>query len=155
MTELSDKLFDGLKADAERMSAEVSIDDLCKRIDACAAGVAALQADLALWQGRAAWLAAKIELPPLEFTSEDWLRKAAAHWRDITAANKQLREEVAALKKWLDSNTTFYDVDADFDVEGRNVPALAQVSARIWYHATDDIDSYPFSAAIDAARSKP
>jgi len=57
------------------------------------------------------------------------------------------------MREWLDSNTTFYDVDADYDVEGRNIPTLAQVSARIWYHATDDTKSYPFSAVVAAAEA--
>ena len=48
---------------------------------------------------------------------------------------------------WLDNNTTFYDVSPD----GPNVPVLASVSKRIWYHATDNQESYPFSAVIDAA----
>lgn len=58
--------------------------------------------------------------------------------------------EIERLRYWLDNNTTFYDVDADWPVEGHNIPVLAQVSNRIWYHATDDMTSYPFSKVIDA-----
>lgn len=72
------------------------------------------------------------------------------------AANVELQQRIAALerqlaeaRKWLDNNTTYYDVDADFDVEGANVPTLAQVKNRIWYHATDDQAGYPFSNVID------
>lgn len=56
----------------------------------------------------------------------------------------------AARYRWLRCNMSHYNVDADYDVEGRNVPALAQVSDRIWYHATDDM-SDTLDAAIDAA----
>lgn len=62
-----------------------------------------------------------------------------------------LQRRYDALRHWLDNNTTFMDVDADWPVEGNNIPTLVQVSNRIWYHATDDQTSYPFSAVIDAA----
>ncbi len=68
----------------------------------------------------------------------------------IESLQAQLVEAQRRLE-WLDNNTMFYDVDADFEVEGRNIPSLAQVSQRIWYHATDDQSSYPFSTVIDAA----
>jgi len=66
----------------------------------------------------------------------------------------ELERERDAVRTWLDSNTTFYDVDADWPVEEHNIPVLAQVSNRIWYHATDDCTSYPFSAVVDAATGK-
>src|SRR4029077_11012133 len=62
-----------------------------------------------------------------------------------------------AERKWLDSNTTFYDVQPDGPescTAGPNIPVLAAVSKRIWYHATDDQSSYPFSAVLDAAMSQ-
>lgn len=61
---------------------------------------------------------------------------------------RQRRERIL---KWLDGNTTFYNVDADYPVEGNNIPTLAQVSNRIWYHATDDETTYPFSALVERA----
>ena len=61
---------------------------------------------------------------------------------------QQARGEAQAILHWLDNNTTFYNVDADWPVDAPNVPVLAQVSERIWYHATDDIQSYPFSEVI-------
>jgi hypothetical protein len=67
--------------------------------------------------------------------------------RELAAA----QAEIAALRNFVDKNMTFYDVDADFLVDAPNIPVLAQVSNRIWYHATDDTKSYPFSAVIDAA----
>ena len=70
------------------------------------------------------------------------------------ATIERLERALAEERKWIDSRTTFYDVDADYDVEGRNIPALARVSERIWYHATDDVTSYPFSTVIDAAIAK-
>ncbi len=68
-----------------------------------------------------------------------------ARERAETAERKlaQAQAENAELRKWLDSNTTWH--------EGPNAPVLASVSKRIWYHATDDTASYPFSAVIDAA----
>ena len=53
--------------------------------------------------------------------------------------------------RYLDENSTFFDVDPDFDTEGRNIPVLASVSKRIWYHATDDMTNYPLSAVASAA----
>ena len=57
----------------------------------------------------------------------------------------ELEAKVAELKAtvaWLDNNSTFCD---------NGKPVLAEVTKRIWYHATDDVDSYPFSAVIQAA----
>lgn len=55
------------------------------------------------------------------------------------------KDDAAQLRRWLDSNTTFYNTDES------SAPVLASVSKRIWYHATDDTDSFPFSAV--AARA--
>ena len=84
------------------------------------------------------------------------------YWQDLAVANRRVAEdnqtklaaaqaEIAALRNFVDNNMTFYDVDADWPVDAKNVPVLAQVSDRIWYHATDDTKSYPFSKVIDAA----
>ena len=57
-------------------------------------------------------------------------------------------DRIAALEAqidWLNKNSTFYEPN------GHNKPALDSVSKRIWYHATDDTESYPFSAVIDKA----
>ena len=68
-----------------------------------------------------------------------------------------LMEQVAALTKdaermrWLDMTTTFFNVDHTEPIRGANIPILSSVSARIWYHATDDTESYPLSAVADAA----
>lgn len=53
--------------------------------------------------------------------------------------------ESGRLRAWIDSNTTFYNVG---ESDG---PVLASVSKRIWYHATDDTESYPFSAVAEKA----
>ena len=63
------------------------------------------------------------------------------------------RDRLRSALEWLDNNTTFYDVDADWPVDGHNIPVLASVSKRIWYHATDDTTSYPFSAVIEGSRT--
>jgi hypothetical protein len=55
-----------------------------------------------------------------------------------------------ALMKWLDNNTTYFDVKPPA-VDAPNVPVLAAVSKRIWYHATDDQLSYPFSDVVRTA----
>lgn len=48
------------------------------------------------------------------------------------------------MRDWLDNNTTFCDVEL-----GKR-PVLQSVSKRIWYHATDDQRSFPFSALFAA-----
>jgi hypothetical protein len=78
----------------------------------------------------------------------DHLQKLVAKERELTAAKERVRE----LEGWLNSKTTYYDVDT----EDRQYPVLADLSrvlrtARIWYHATDDTSSYPFSEVIDRA----
>lgn len=55
-------------------------------------------------------------------------------------------EEYDKLVAWLNSNTTFYDTAES------NAPVLASVSTRIWYHATDDQESYPFSEVANRHR---
>ena len=57
----------------------------------------------------------------------------------------ELQAKHDALVKWLDNNTTFTD---------SGNPVLASVSKRIWYHATDDTKSYPFSAMSAVALDK-
>ena len=82
---------------------------------------------------------------------------AAERMADLSECAKQLfaaQEALAKMRYWLDNNTIRYDVDADYPVEGRNIPTLAQVCERIWYHASDDLVSDRFSAVIDAALSK-
>jgi hypothetical protein len=62
-------------------------------------------------------------------------------------------KELEARLELLDNNTMFYDVDCSL-IDGTNtlpnVPVLASVSKRIWYHATDDCESYPFSDVLEA-----
>ena len=60
-------------------------------------------------------------------------------------------EKLQAKLDWIDNNTTFHDVDRAYTTEAVNVPVLASVAERIWYHATDDKTSYPFSAMITEA----
>lgn len=80
-------------------------------------------------------------------------------WLDLhpnfAEAATVIREQRAAIKRireWLDSNTTFYDVDPTW--QAPHVATLAQVSKRIWYHATDDQASYPFSEVMDATLAR-
>ena len=79
----------------------------------------------------------------------EWVK--AEEYDKLHAAAKAAQAEIAALRDFVDKNMTFYDVDADSLVDAPNIPVLAQVSNRIWYHATDDTKSCPFSAVIDAA----
>lgn len=48
--------------------------------------------------------------------------------------------EVERLRDWMDNNFTHCEPGA--------VPVLGSVSKRIWYHATDDTESYPFSEVV-------
>ncbi len=56
-----------------------------------------------------------------------------------------MKTKLEAIKEWLDSNTTYYKPN------GHNKPALDSVSAQIWYHATDDVKSYPFTKMMEVA----
>lgn len=60
-------------------------------------------------------------------------------------------EADAGRYRWLRNNISFHDIDHDFDIEGHNVPVLAQVSNRLWYHATDDVASNTFDEVMDKA----
>jgi hypothetical protein len=59
--------------------------------------------------------------------------------------------EDAERYRWLLKNVSYHDIDHDFEVEHRNVPVLAQVSNRLWYHATDDVQSNTLSDMLDLA----
>jgi hypothetical protein len=64
------------------------------------------------------------------------------------AAQKRADEaeaQLTAMREWLDNNATFYEPETS------NRPILAMTSKRIWYHATDDQESYPFSNVVDKA----
>lgn len=62
----------------------------------------------------------------------------AGMWVDASHYDALLDKWVQ-LRDWLDHNTTFYNTAESTG------PVLAEVSKRIWYHATDDVTSYPFS----------
>jgi len=79
----------------------------------------------------------------------EWVK--AEDYDKLHATAEAAQAEIAALRNFVDKNMTFYDVDADSLLNTPNIPVLAQVSNRIWYHATDDTKSCPFSAVIDAA----
>jgi len=51
----------------------------------------------------------------------------------------------------VDNNMTFYDVEhgPNACTSGPNIPTLASVSKRIWYHATDNQTASLFSELID------
>jgi hypothetical protein len=70
--------------------------------------------------------------------------------RELAAA----QAKISAMRRWVNNNMTFYDVEPDGpDVctSGPNIPTLAAVSKRIWYHATDNQTVSLFSEVIDAA----
>ena len=54
---------------------------------------------------------------------------------------EQVKAEKKAILDWLDNNTTFCNPG--------EVPVLSSVSLRIWYHASDDTDNFPFSEVIN------
>jgi len=107
------------------------------------------------WDGDGEWdllLADALETAQAENKERgEIIENHRAARKSLEAALQQAQRERDALRHWVDNNMTFYNVDADWPVEGHNIPVLAQVSSRIWYHATDDEQSYPFSAVIDAA----
>ena len=64
----------------------------------------------------------------------------------------EAKAEISAMRRWVNNNMTFYDVEPDGpDVctSGPNIPTLAAVSKRIWYHATDNQTVSLFSEVID------
>ncbi len=69
----------------------------------------------------------------------------------LKAAIEALVADRDALITWLNNNTTFYDVDRTCSTKFQNVPVLASVSKRIWYHATDNQLDYPFSQVVRSA----
>jgi predicted nuclease with TOPRIM domain len=79
---------------------------------------------------------------------EDKERRLDAALKKSATINNRIAgriEELEAKLEWLDNNTTFYDTDKS------DAPLLASVSRRIWYHATNDTESYPFSRVIKEA----
>jgi hypothetical protein len=64
----------------------------------------------------------------------------------------EAQAKISATRRWVNNNMTFYDVEPDGpDVctSGPNIPTLAGVSKRIWYHATDNQTVSLFSEVID------
>jgi hypothetical protein len=86
-----------------------------------------------------------------EYFNQDGLNQQGLRYREAQRADNAemkvaaLEQQLEAMKQWLDSNTTHYDPRVHL------MPSLA--AERIWYHATDDTESFPFSKVIDAARS--
>jgi uncharacterized coiled-coil protein SlyX len=72
----------------------------------------------------------------------------ADQWQPLEELQKQLEHAEKKLKRvleWLDNNTTHYETAT------QDKPVLAEVSKKIWYHATDDCESYPFSEMMQAS----
>jgi len=69
------------------------------------------------------------------------LRAEVEKWKAIAVTackdDEESAEEIKRLRNWMDNNFTHCEPGA--------VPVLGSVSKRIWYHATDDTESYPFS----------
>jgi hypothetical protein len=64
----------------------------------------------------------------------------------------EAQAEISAMRRWVNNNMTFYDVEPDGPnvcTSGPNIPTLAAVSKRIWYHATDNQTVSLFSEVID------
>ena len=64
---------------------------------------------------------------------------------------EQLKAKNDSLVSWLGSNMTFYDVNTQCSTQHPNIPVLASVSKRIWYHATDNQLDFPFSQVVRSA----
>ena len=64
----------------------------------------------------------------------------------------EAQAKISAMRRWVNNNMTFYDVEPDGpDVctSGPNIPTLAGVSKRIWYHGTNNQTVSLFSDVID------
>ena len=64
----------------------------------------------------------------------------------------EAQAKISAMRRWVNNNMTFYDVEPDGPnvcTSGPNIPTLAAVSKRIWYHATDNQTVSLFSEVID------
>ena len=64
----------------------------------------------------------------------------------------EAQAKISATRRWVNNNMTFYDVEPDgpdICTSGPNIPTLAGVSKRIWYHATDNQTVSLFSEVID------
>jgi hypothetical protein len=84
----------------------------------------------------------------IEMQRHELLDLALALERELAEA----KAEISATRRWVNNNMTFYDVEPDGpDVctSGPNIPTLAGVSKRIWYHATDNQTVSLFSEVID------
>jgi hypothetical protein len=77
----------------------------------------------------------------------------APMWTEDAAALERVLKD-AERYRWLRASVTYYNVDADWPVEAPNIPVHAQVSDRIWYHATDDVLHNTLDDTIDAALAK-
>lgn len=88
----------------------------------------------------------------------DGYRELGAKCAHLEQGLDEARAENARLRHWLNTSMTYYDVIASmtyYDViEGNERPMLQSVSKRIWYHATDNRESFPFAELIDAARKQ-
>lgn len=84
--------------------------------------------------------------PASASTSSSDFDPGARNWRQ----SEPVRED-AQRWRYLRANMTFYNVNHSIDPDAPNVPALAMVSKRIWYHATDDTEHDTLDAMIDAA----
>ena len=84
-----------------------------------------------------------------EFAEKRGLQLDEAQVANWTSALTTRCNDAADAEKWrkLVKQMTFYDTK---DSAG---PVLAAVSARIWYHATDNLD-YPLDAVVDAMSSE-
>jgi hypothetical protein len=64
----------------------------------------------------------------------------------------EAQAKISGMHRWVNNNITFYDVEPDGPnvcTSGPNIPTLAAVSKRIWYHATDNQTVSLFSEVID------
>jgi hypothetical protein len=69
--------------------------------------------------------------------------------RQLERELAEAQAKISAMRRWVNNNMTFYDVDPDVCTTGPNIPTLAGVSKRIWYHATNNQTVSLFSEVID------
>lgn len=92
--------------------------------------------------------------PPPHWSKEfaAWNRNRAsiiAHLRHLQKVEAELEKcrRDAERYRWLEKNISYYNTS------DASRPALQDVSKRIWYHASDNIDDRTLSATIDRAIS--
>jgi hypothetical protein len=80
--------------------------------------------------------------PPMEYALDYTLLNRPT---DLLIRLAEAEATIKEMVEWLDNNTTHYETAE------QDEPVLASVTKKIWYHATNDCKSYPFSEMMKKA----